>query len=359
MEREIILNFNSLLLQEDILNDPNANVLVSPYSVIMLLAMMAHSSNGRTRSEILNAISSDMDISELENMVVELLDTFTSISGVNSANAFLINERLKQDILSEYRENYKRVFKGNIISSKNLVEDVNAWVKRNTKGMIDRVLKSWNKNTVACLINAISFEKKWLKEYDEDDVIEGDFDNADGSVSEVDMLCSNEHSYYEDEVFCAFAKAYKGNEYSYLAMLPKEESAEVNYLIKEVDISKIYREMKDVKVNVVIPEYESDYSIDLTSSCKNIGIAEAFTSNADFSNICEKGLMIDSIFHKAAIKVDRHGTKAAAVTYSVVTLGLPPEEEIKEIILDRPFIYAIVDNKRGLPLFIGTVNKIK
>ena len=39
--------------------------------------------------------------------------------------------------------------------------------------------------------------------------------------------------------------------------------------------------------------------------------------------------------------------------------GIAPERERKEVILDRPFVYAIVDTETDLPLFMGTVMDIE
>ena len=58
-------------------------------------------------------------------------------------------------------------------------------------------------------------------------------------------------------------------------------------------------------------------------------------------------------------QVDELGTKAAAATVVEMTEGaMEMEEPPKEVILDRPFLYAIVDRASGLPLFLGTVMTI-
>ncbi|MCR5637949.1 MAG: hypothetical protein K6F97_03810, partial [Lachnospiraceae bacterium] len=36
---------------------------------------------------------------------------------------------------------------------------------------------------------------------------------------------------------------------------------------------------------------------------------------------------------------------------------MPEVKERKEVYLDRPFVYAIVDNENNLPIFIGTFDK--
>ena len=74
----------------------------------------------------------------------------------------------------------------------------------------------------------------------------------------------------------------------------------------------------------------------------------------------EYQVWISSVLHKTFIEVDREGTRAAAVTAitldtcSAVAVYNPP----MYIVLDRPFVYAIVDNETGLPVFLGCVNEL-
>ena len=62
-------------------------------------------------------------------------------------------------------------------------------------------------------------------------------------------------------------------------------------------------------------------------------------------------LCVGKVIQKVAINLDENGTKAAAATVAEVYTETAP----KYIKMDRPFIYAIVDDATGLPLFIGTV----
>jgi Serine protease inhibitor len=109
-----------------------------------------------------------------------------------------------------------------------------------------------------------------------------------------------------------------------------------------------------------MPEFTIDHTENLKTLLERKGIENIFTDSADFSPMAANTpLKIDSITHKAHIEVDRRGTKAAVVTYSyVVAAGAPMMDEYKSVVLDRPFVYAIMHKKTGLPLFIGTVQNL-
>jgi serpin B len=89
-----------------------------------------------------------------------------------------------------------------------------------------------------------------------------------------------------------------------------------------------------------------------------LGMPQAFSREADFSGITiAQRLRIDEVVHKAYIDVNEEGTEAAAATAVVMTAaariqgGQPPVE----VIVDRPFLFAITDSRSGLPLFLGRV----
>ena len=110
-----------------------------------------------------------------------------------------------------------------------------------------------------------------------------------------------------------------------------------------------------------MPKFEYDYEIQLNDVLETLGMPDAFDSvKADFRNMAvspEGNLFIGEVLHKTFISVDELGTKAGAVTKVEINDegGLLDPQTVR---LDRPFVYAIIDNDAGLPLFIGTVTTL-
>ena len=109
-----------------------------------------------------------------------------------------------------------------------------------------------------------------------------------------------------------------------------------------------------------IPKFKSEYSTSLKQVLLKMGIEDAFDGQkADFTGIQQKvdaNLLIDEVSHKTYIEVDENGTKAAAVSDVGMTEAaceLPQEKPKVE--LTRPFVYAIVDDSTGIPVFLGAV----
>ena len=83
-------------------------------------------------------------------------------------------------------------------------------------------------------------------------------------------------------------------------------------------------------------------------------------SKADFSGIGKStvgNISIGKVIHKTKIEVNEKGTKAgAAALVEMVDSGCAINE--KQVFLNRPFVYMIIDNSTSLPLFIGAYTGI-
>jgi serpin B len=120
---------------------------------------------------------------------------------------------------------------------------------------------------------------------------------------------------------------------------------------------------QDILVNVSMPKFEYEYSIDMIDALIALGIYDAFDAGmADFSRMATSSngnIYISKVLHKTFITVDERGTKAGAVTMVAAGDGASGPAESKIVDLDRPFVYAIIDNTTSLPIFIGTFLTVK
>ena len=100
-------------------------------------------------------------------------------------------------------------------------------------------------------------------------------------------------------------------------------------------------------------------TVDIVPFLKEMGMADAFDADsADFSRMgsCEAGnLYIGQVLHKTAITVAEQGTKAGAATVIEMLCGSAFTPDPKEVTLDRPFVYMLIDCRQNVPFFIGTM----
>lgn len=238
------------------------------------------------------------------------------------------------------------------------MRDINAWVKAKTRNMIEKLIDELQANTAMVLLNAIALDASWEEEFIESSTKKDySFYKDDGTYIGVDMMSGKlSEGYLKNELATGFIKAYKGSEFSYVALLPNE-GVSLEQLIASLtpeEVQKLSRHNSyGADVYIGIPKYETEYSIELSDVLKGLGITDAFDDGkADFSRLIEAlDVYVGMVNHKTYISVDETGTKAAATTE--VELGWKSMPESYWITLNRPFVYMIVDSE-GLPIFLGT-----
>jgi serpin B len=104
-----------------------------------------------------------------------------------------------------------------------------------------------------------------------------------------------------------------------------------------------------------MPKYEFEAEFRLPDALRQLGMVEAFTSQADFSGMTGgRDLFISDVLHKAFVSVDESGTEAAAATAVIMKLTAMPAQPI-QVDVNRPFVFLIRDIETGAILFMGRV----
>ncbi len=341
--------------------NPEENLVFSPLSILVLLSMAAQAAGGETRDEIVEAITGGCPgYKELVDKAAGLQRFLAASGDPTSANAVLVRREISGVIRTRYKQDLRKVFAAPLIKSDDLVTDGNAWIKQATDGMIPEIMNDSTKDVLLCMINAIIFQARWQEEYEEEDIRTGSFRNADGTNAKPQMLQSVEDSYFEDEYYTGFAKPYSGR-FCFVGLLPKRKDRRFfEKALERLDFAALTGNCTYDPVHVTMPEFACEYGGDLAGLCKELGMQEMFSDDADFSTMSTGRLKISQIIHKARIEVNRNGTKAAAATMAGFMTGcLPGElEKPKKVVLNRPFVYAVVDKETGLPIFVGTVQQL-
>ena len=321
------------------------NVVCSPASFVSMMLVALLSTRGKSHEEIKRFLCGDLYEGMLRRW---FLDTMQDPDqALHSADAVVIKETLKDAIVPGYTDTLRMMYGAELFATPNIVADVNAWVNKQTKGMIDKLLNEKD-NLDFGLMNALAFDAPWEKPYEDDQIESEEFHNADGTKVEVTMLGSEESDYIETKEFTGVVKPYKGRRYAFMALLPKDEKGSL--VPDSLDFSELYKNrIEDWKVIADIPEFKADFTQELKDFCQDFGIQEIFKKNSDFSPMLNVPVEITSVRHKAVIDVSRQGTKAAAVSIMAgMVMGMP-----RFVTLDRPFVYAIMDTKHKLPVFVG------
>ena len=345
----------------------NKNVLVSPLSMMQALAMTANGADGKTLTEMEQVLAQALDITTYNQQMHSYTANLPSSDTANLklANSIWIrddgNTVLKQDFLKNAVDYYDAQI-GLEPFDFQTVNKINDWVSQRTDGMIEKIVEEIQPQTILYLINALSFDAQWENIYLDSNVSEKEFYTEDTSDEPryVSMMHSEEQYYIEDETTTGFIKNYKNGDYQFVALLPKEGMTLSEYVtsLTSEKLINLMETMQNYPVETQLPKFSYDYELEMTSVLKQLGMDTAFDgTRADFTNMGTSSfgnIYIGSVFHKTFISVDEKGTEAGAVT-SVTMDTECALEQSKQVYLNRPFVYMIVDGESKLPVFIGTV----
>jgi serpin B len=344
------------------------NSLVSPTSVYLALAMTANGADGKTLTEFETLLSKyGINIADLNAYYNTLSQKLTKDNSGKLAIANSIwysqNIDVKMDFLQTNADYYNASAYKADFNDPNTVKDINNWVKLNTGNTIDKIIDKADPLTVMTLINAVYFEDKWMNSYKTEDVQKDDFQLKNGTKQSVDFMNSEESSYLKDDKAEGFTKSYANGKYSFVALLPNKNISIDDYIssLSGDSFINILKNQSQDTVLASLPKFKSEYNIELVDPLKQLGLNECFNPfNANFTkmiNIKRDNIYVSSVLHKTFITVDTEGTKAAAVTKVEVQIksSIMMPEPLHKIILNRPFVYAIIDTETNLPIFMGTM----
>lgn len=343
-------------------SDSGENTLVSPLSATVALSMLANGAEGETLEQIEEVLCGGIPIGDWNEYLkyyVNQLPTSNDVK-LRQANSIWYDGNANLNLRPSFLQTITDYYNAELYAApfnNDTVGEINKWVSQNTDGMIDKAVEELD--GVMYLINALVFDGKWEEPYSDNDIFERPFHNADGTTEIVDMMFGEESRYLQSDSARGFMKAYAGGDYAFVAILPNEDLTLTEYLeaLTAEDLTELLNNPKRAEVETGLPQFEYEFSVQLDDVLPELGITDAFDpGKADFSPMAED-LYVDSVLQKTRITVDAKGTKAAAVTI----IGMMPTSApmmAEPIILDRPFLYLIVDTQTNLPIFIGTVTDL-
>lgn len=345
------------------------NVLVSPYSVSQALGMTANGAKGTTREEMENVLGANLSALNPAMYFMRTKapnDEDCKLSTANSIwfkGGYPVSSEFLQTNATYYgADAYEAPFDDTTLLA------LNNWVDEHTDHMIPKILEEFPEDSVMVLVNAVAFDAKWWDPYTEDMIRKETFTKTNGAQQEVEMMYSSDRlPLLKDEHAVGFKKYYSGSDYYFAALLPEEGMTPESYLdqLTADGLHEMLTAENEVRVTYHgIPAFSYDFGTSLADPLKTMGMPTAFERYADFTGMVDEPvdpLCIGDVIHKTHIEVNAAGTRAGAATAVIMTecaTEADPTENYT-VILDRPFVYMIVDANTDLPIFLGTVNSVE
>lgn len=368
--QDFYFKFTKDVLEHETLTGQNGNIVISPLSAAMNLAMISNGTDETSASNILKylGVSNINSLNEFSSSMISFLPNADRLSEVSLANAIWVNSlyKLNNEVNSLMQDKYRCSIQYLDFSSSwdRAKNEINSWCANHTANQIlsfpgsERALES--RSILICL-NALCFDGKWAREYfPKANTVKEIFHGEHGD-SHIDFMKSAHRTmfYHEDANF-QMVKLSFGNQSFYIELwLPSQSlslTESYKFLTTETwDYLNLTSTLCDVAIE--LPKFKTAYKIDL---------GEVFLNSEDFDYDGSVNLTMFDTEREAILnydqtcvfEIDENGAKAASVTSSSLLDTEPIPGKKYTLRFDRPFYFFIREQSTGACLLSGRIANI-
>lgn len=380
----------ALLRQIGTTSAGSGNTVVSPMSIYESLAMCYVAAGGQTRAQLATSLHFPSDnntlIKELATLRRQLRDDANVKSGkLEFTNC---NSLWLDSTYAKFRKSYENLIQNKMSASLHAIpfrdrvaaaNQINQWVSQQTHSLITNLTnlhdfqsksrKDIRDEPALAAINAVYFNADWFSRFEKDETRPLPFHASPDATQQVMMMHQfGMQAYAENDDVKFLELPYVGKSYCMYLILPKQNIPVANLLkmVSADTIKQLDKQAMDRNVDVLLPKYETNTSLNAQRALKEMGVNDAFNEKvADFDAMIHKTpeafrIYLNSLKQKAVIKVHEQGTQAAAATVSSgYSFGCSAAAAGPTAVFhaDHPFMYLIVDRSSGTVLFAGWYSK--
>lgn len=346
------------------------NVILSPTSIAIALAMVEPGASGDATQQFRDVLhvrdpeAFHASMNALEQDLEGRVTTGYSEDDESELRLGIANAAYVQRGYP-FEQSYLDVIGSNYGSALNEVDfaadpdavahEINAWVADQTEERITDLIADGvlSKDDVLALVNALYMNASWLTPFDESLTIDDSFTLLDGSMVDVPMMSGFGGTSSSGDGWVGATKNYVGG-LSIEFILPDEGRLDeiANNLAL---VFRNYRARQSRGSTLLVPRMEARTAVELTPPLMSLGLTAPYETGNLMGIANDPRLVVRAVIHETFIAIDEQGTEAAAATAVVVTPMSGPAFEPVPVILDRPFLFRVVDNTTETTLFIGQI----
>jgi serine protease inhibitor len=236
-----------------------------------------------------------------------------------------------------------------------IIERINSWVRQKTRELIPSILEEAPETLGLVAVNALYFKDKWQTPFDPARTRQEKFQPVSGDPVDVAMMHSPvaKFGFRQDERFIAADLAYANEDFRLVVVTTKSAPA------RPQDFAPVAgwlggQGFEARGGEIALPKFSLSAAEELLQPLDALGLRAARQLPDALEGFSPEQLIISRVVQKLELKLSEEGTEAAAATAVVTTRSLAPDPSLK-MIVDKPFVFALRDQKTGLVLFMGYV----
>lgn len=342
----------------------NNNFAISPLSIQLALYMVYNGAEGETQTEIGKLLRvANLDMDTLNAKVQSLMKYFNNL--ISKGNLDIHNALFYDESRVELAENYvdklKKYFDAYQsdlnFGDPSAVASINEWVQDKTYDKIKEVIQTISDQEVLFLINALYLKADWVNGFLVETTADRPFFTMEGKEISIPTMHRTMGVEQLTKDGYQIARLPLADSALFVYLVMPQQSSQLSSAIQSDVVGGIWNnslEFQNTRVMFEMPVIETKTHVMLNGALQSLGMVSAFDpQQAELGNIgqAQNGLPlhISRTLHDVYLKMDEKGVEGAAVTtIGVGTTSLPPSLQF-----NKPFLYLIVDQELGLPLFIG------
>ncbi|KAK7866103.1 hypothetical protein R5R35_011621 [Gryllus longicercus] len=343
-------------LYQEVRSEAAGNVVVSPLSSAMVLALTWIGANGRTAQQLGDVLHLPLSRERVATGFRMLMGSLPTASNRSDddplvqlanrlyiPNGYQLEEAFSQTAVEDFKSDVEKLDFADSDVARNTI---NQWVANNTDDLIQNLIPEGflSAETRLVLVNALLFIGMWSQPFDESETESKPFHLSENEQVNVSMMHGSlrlDYSELPDFDATVLRLPYRGSniESDMLILLPNAvdglEALESN--LGQVEIFNIQFQIRQVTAD--IPSFKVETTIDLKDGLQSLHVHDLFDNQADLSGISNEPLYVSGAVQKAYIEVNENGTVAAAATaVGVAPLSVPQPAEFNA---NHPFLFIL------------------
>ena len=291
------------LFQDIVSNDGSDIVFLSPLSASLALSMTANGASETTRQEMLSVLGFDCSIKEVNEYNRSVMDLFASEpDGVelNAANSIWVSDAfpLKGRFCRTVRKNYDAMVTNLDFSDPASPSVINRWCADNTAGRIDKMIEAIDPATQLYLLNALYFKGLWTTPFDTA-LTREDIFHGDSNDSQVKFMYNKAYFPYYIGPEGSMVELPYGDDRNFVmdVIIPPDGLSADEFVIglDSESLSRLSSGLQTDEIRLMLPSFKAEYDVSLNAALQRLGMKEAFTSSADFSDMSKEPLMTEDL----------------------------------------------------------------
>ncbi len=352
------------LLQAVYADRQGENLFLSPVSAQVILSLTANGTRGETQREMLAALGyGEADTGAVNEAMRDVWGIMAHPGEqveLTTANAVWYHKGF--EVVPAFREVAREHYGAELYETEfgrpQAAEAINRWVARRTRDRIPALIDKTSEDTRMVLVNALYFKGEWQEPFNPDRTEPGPFHRPDGSVVQVPFMRQTEtFGYLAEDGLVGVRLPYGEGDLALYAFMPDEWDGFVEGLTPGRFRGWIDG-MAEERIRLALPKVRLEDAHELQDPLRALGMERAFDAEqADFSGLLDtpEPLYVDRVIQKTYLEIHEKGTEAVGATAVEMRAGSAPLAAPPEVVLDRPFLLAIRDDRTGVTLFMGAI----